>query len=93
MSISAATFKCDRDGIEAAGTVPGPAVPEGWASLNVFGPGQAPFVGHLCPACTEGLVAFLNASGGTFSLSPPAPQMPASAATATPAAPLAPAQP
>lgn len=67
MAQASVTLKCDRDGVEA--TAYGAAVPEGWSTVNIMA--ARPAMLHLCPACTAGLQAFVDASGSTFDFTTP----------------------
>ena len=72
MTISAMTFKCDRDGAEAAGSTLGPgALPDNWTMLQLGGNAMMPVIGHLCPACTNGLSEYMAAAGGNFTIKVP----------------------
>jgi len=63
MTITAATFRCDRDGVEAASETdnayPGEP-PRDWLQLNASGKHQPTVAGHLCPACSAAFQEFMS---------------------------------
>lgn len=72
MTIAAMSFRCDRDGAEAAGGTTGAALPEGWLVLSLGGTGIISLSAHFCPTCAAAFDTFMKASGGTFTVLPPA---------------------
>jgi hypothetical protein len=73
MSITAVSYKCDRDGVEAASANTFQP-PTGWTTLAVtMGAGKNV---SLCPACSALFVTFMQGAGQAFDLNP-APTPPA----------------